>query len=665
MQDFIRGFLDKISHYNVMVDAYLKASGSAPDPASAFLNWGVQLAESGQLDVALEKFKKAAQMAPHRPECYTNWGIALAKMGRLEEASEQFEAAIARDPKAPSNYLMWGAVLMEQGQLEAAHAKYKKALSLRPHQADLHTHWGISLTLSKRFHEAIDQYRQSLGINPQQPQVCFLWGATLAELGDYEAAIDKFKEAIRYEPKFFDALYCWSVALNKLGRHKDALEKAKQALDINPERPEVYLALGDALAGQNRLEIAIANYRQAIQLVPDQPDAHVGLASALYRLHQSEAALPVIERAIKLMRAANGSAASDSASVAGYAPPAKPLEQFASTPEPPADACAPDPISLDLYMLWVNILISLHKYPQALQSLQQGLSAYPGHVGLALQQATTLLKLGRAKEAVDILVMLESRAQELPEAEPGLYYVLGTHYLSANELYKAKTCFEQALTLDADHQEAAISLSLVLSDLGKAQEAVLLLRPFYRKYGKDLNPDAKPDVRMIFYYGMALFSAGDAAEAIQKFEQALSLNDHYQEAKVALGEVYLAQGRTQEAISQLEATVAAHPAAELAWMLLSLAYSQQHQWQKAIDAVEAQLALNPASQEAWGRRAQLEVWRAAEGVQTTRKHVSDALEAVLLRAEAHLPAQVYGQLRQHAQAMAETPVPALVTANQP
>ncbi|MEB3205965.1 MAG: tetratricopeptide repeat protein [Vampirovibrionales bacterium] len=611
MQQFIRGFLEKISQYNVLVDVYLKASSSAPDAASAFLNWGVQLAEAGQLEASLEKFKKATQMAPGRPECYTNWGIALAKLGRLDEATKQFQAAIERDADAPSNYLMWGAVLMAQGQFELAHQRYQQALALRPNQPDLHTHWGISLTLCGRFQEAVEQFRLSLSLNPSQPQVCFLWGATLAEIatqtGDYDSAIERFRDALRLDARFFDALYCWSVALNRQGRYKEAIEKAKQALNINPERPEVYLALGDALAGQGRLDIAIANYRQAIQMVPHQPDAYVGLASALYRLHQPENALPVILRAMELTRAAASN-------------PSQGLSDHASAV-----------LISELYTLWVNILNGLGQFEEALNAAIEGLTFSPAHIGLQLQKVVLLLKLGRQQEAVSVLMALEP----LAKTDAGLQYVIGTHYLGANELSKAKVAFETVLALSPAHEEAAISLSLVLSDIGQAQEAVRILRPFYRKYAELPLEPAKTELsaadtalslalmkascgyessqkqeskqaRIVFYYGMALFSAGDIDEAIQKFQYALTILPSYQEALVALGEAFLAQGKIPEAIHQLQETVAQYPKADLAWMLLSLCYLQQSDWDKALNAVEHQLDLEPAAPaavEAWSRKA--------------------------------------------------------------
>jgi tetratricopeptide (TPR) repeat protein len=140
---------------------------------------------------------------------------------------------------------------------------------------------------------------------------------------------------------------------------------------------------------------------------------------------------------------------------------------------------------------------------------------------------------------------------------------------------------------------------------------------------------------------MALFSAGDTEDAVSKFQHALSILPSYQEAHVALGEVYLAQGEVLQAIAQLKETVAQYPSADLAWMLLSLCYLQQSDWDEALNAVEHQLSLElttPAAVEAWSRKAYILAKKSADAHSRSDKLleiISSTFEDAIRRLPAH------------------------------
>src|SRR5687768_5656687 len=100
VKDAFRKFMASISRYNEVVDAYTKASEASPDHAIAYVNWGIEIAQTGDLEAALAKFEQAASISPDRVEPFNNWGVALAKLGRLDEAIEKFKLALEVDPQS-------------------------------------------------------------------------------------------------------------------------------------------------------------------------------------------------------------------------------------------------------------------------------------------------------------------------------------------------------------------------------------------------------------------------------------------------------------------------------------------------------------------------------------------------------------------------------------
>lgn len=294
---------------NAMIDSYRRASLSAQDPAMAHVNWGIELAETGQFEEAVSKFEKATQLDPLRSDPWLNWGVALAKQGDLSGAIAKWTVASELEPERGSIYMLWGAALVELGQLDAATEQYQKAIAIAPKHPEPWINWGIALARAGCYRPAMERFQKALALKPSQPQVLFLWGAVLAEQGEYEAANTKFEEVLKTHPRHEEALYFWAVSLNRLGRYPEAVHTIRRALNLNPDRADYYLCLGDALANQGRLDVALANYRHALQLGDDQRvEGWLSVGQALNRLGKADEALDAFRQAEQRLPGCPGAA---------------------------------------------------------------------------------------------------------------------------------------------------------------------------------------------------------------------------------------------------------------------------------------------------------------------------------------------------------------------
>lgn len=560
MKKGFRQFLDKIGHYNKLVDEYKRAVGTSPDHSMAYVNWGIDLAQEGQMDEALLKFEKATEIAPNRFEPYLNWGVALAKMNRLDEAIEKFKLAIQKDSKAVNPYILWGAALMEQGKPEEAKEKYDRAIALNPENPEPYVNCSIAMARTGQYKEAIKNLKQALAIHGYQPQLYFLWGVILAELRDYETAIEKFQITLRFVPKHPEAYYFWSVALNRLGRYEEALEKSKKALGLEQEKPEIYLNQGDILANLNRLDVAISNYRHAITLDPDLPEAYMSWGVALCRLGQYEE---------------------------GYTKLAKSLEL--------------DPELVGVQQQWGHFLLEQKQYADALAHLRIATEQEPENLDNLLNLSMALIKTGHQDEAIDLLFEIEKKDRWNPQA----HYLLGTHFMGAGNLTKAQEHLSKALEEKPDFEDASVNMALVLCEMGETLEAVRRMRPVIRR-----NPDS---ARNNFFYGVILFRHGDYKDALVKYEKALSLEPDYLEAQIGLAEVQLRLSRQEEAEEGLRHILSQRPDSIPSLYLLGLCLIRkaetlpeaEHQalYQEALQLMEKAAALDPSHLDAQANRA--------------------------------------------------------------
>lgn len=512
-------FKTQLSRTNRMVETYRRAASQAADHSVAHVNWGVELAEVGELQEALAKFERAAQLSPGRAEAYTNWGVALAKLGQLKPAIEKFEQASQLAPERAGNYTLLGAALTELGELAEGKKAYEKAIELSPRQPEPWTNWGVVLARLGRHEEAASKFQASLGLKSNQPQVLHLWGAVLAEQHHYEQAIEKFKAAVRLNPRHGEALYLWSMALTRLGKHQEAIDLAKRAMTVLPDKPDLFLNLGHSLMRLGKLEVAMGNYRHALLLNPDSAQAHLGLGQALCALSKHSQGQAHFQK-VQMIN--------------------------------------PGLVGLDA--AWGISLVAQALYEEALPHLERALAFFteptdpanipedhPAEATLRLHYCTALLKLGHKNQAHQQLEALHQQENQNPEVA----YLLGTHYLEMLQPQKAQAYLQKSVSLAPEHLQAHINLALIEIIENQTQEAVRRLRPFYRQatqqknhasQGPPLSDMQKPEeVLAVLYYGVALNANGETEEAKVKLRQALTLDPMNALARLALLQVILDQ----------------------------------------------------------------------------------------------------------------------------
>jgi tetratricopeptide (TPR) repeat protein len=499
LQNAFKALWKTIAHYNQFVNQFMRVSQDTPDPGMAYVNWGIDLAEAGKMDEAAEKFEQAVAMAPDRPEPWNNWGVSLAKQGRIDEAIEKFEHAYRVDKQSVKALTMWGAALLEKGDIDGAEVKYKEAIGLAPGNPEPFVNWGIGLARLARYQDAIKHFQMALTIYPYQGDVYFLWGAALAELSRYEDAIAKFQEAVRFMPDHAESHYFWAIALNRLKRYDDAIEINQKALERDPVNPEIYLNLGDTYGNLGDYDKAVNAFRQAIALNAAIPEAYASLGVALGKQQAYDEAYACFGRALEL-----------------------------------------DPLFSKVYYHWGSLLNQQRRFAEACMYLKHYYDAYPEDVDNLINYGLALTHTGDKQQGLALL----KEAQKVDSDNPQIHFLMGTQYLLHNQLDKAVHHLRLALENNSHFVDAAINLSLALSESGSLEEATRTLRPFVRQY-----PNS-PDIQ--FFYATIQYRSGDYRDAQQRLERVLELSPTYGDAYLGLIELHTHRAEFDKAFDYVD-----------------------------------------------------------------------------------------------------------------
>ena len=190
------------------------------------------------------------------------------------------------------------------------------------------------------------------------------------------------------------------------------------------------------------------------------------------------------------------------------------------------------------------LLVKKEDYAEALKNFLIALSFAPDDAELNVACGTTLLKLGRPGEALDLFDRALRVTAELPQALMNR----GIALLDLGRREEALASHQQALALRPDYAEAFLNMGNVLQELQLSNEALasyekaLEIRPSYAEAHNNR--------------GNVLLKLARTAEALASFRKALEILPDYAEAHLGLGNVLMNLKRPQETLLSYERALA-------------------------------------------------------------------------------------------------------------
>ncbi|MDO8653797.1 MAG: tetratricopeptide repeat protein [Undibacterium sp.] len=161
---------------------------------------GVALQSQGK--PALSVFQKTIEFLPNDADAHSNFGIALANAGQLERAVECYRIALKNNPNFAAAYNNLGIVLTELGQLDKALLSCRSALELEPDSAEMHSNLGNVLKGLGQLDSAAASYHRALEINPNDAELHSNLATTLKDLGQLGDAVASCRRALEIRPDF-------------------------------------------------------------------------------------------------------------------------------------------------------------------------------------------------------------------------------------------------------------------------------------------------------------------------------------------------------------------------------------------------------------------------------------------------------------------------------
>lgn len=248
-----------------------KIIDSNPTNADARLLLGSLQMEAGAKSEAIAQLSEAVRLRPRSAEAQNALGEAHHNFGETQLAEQAFETAVSLDPKFAQAQVNLGLVLLEQGKFDQAAPRLDQAAKLMGHSAEAaYPHYLRAKVYSAR----------------NQP-------------GD---AIKELNEAVLLRPGFAQAWSDLGQARKENLDDNGALPAFERAVKLNPSDEVAQYRLGAEYLHLQKPHDAVEHLEQAYRLNPRDQSALNALQTALRQDGKVEEANRIKEQLAELLR---------------------------------------------------------------------------------------------------------------------------------------------------------------------------------------------------------------------------------------------------------------------------------------------------------------------------------------------------------------------------
>jgi len=198
------------------------------------------------------------------------------------------------------------------------------------------------------------------------------------------------------------------------------------------------------------------------------------------------------------------------------------------------------------------------------------------------------------------------------------HFMLGLSASKGGDPEKAKKAFEDALRIDPNHIKSLLSLSRVLIDQGRFDDAFVKLTQ-----AGELDPNSAEMYRLL---GRAYNGQKKIDDAIDAYRQAIALDANDAWSLNNLGLIFIEQGRAFEAVPLLTKAVELRKDAAMFHNNLGMALEHAGHFTAAASAYSGALTADPGYEKAKRNLARVEAVKA--GPQETAVSKGDTLSTV-------------------------------------
>lgn len=329
------------------------------------------LLAKGERAQAVRVLRQIIQKNPRDAEARLMLGSILAEDGQRSESITHLEAAVRLLPRSAEAHNALGEALKGFGDTKAARAAFEKAVGFDPKFAPAQENLGLALLEageSPAAAEHLDRAIQLLGRKPEAAYPKYLRAKIYTDQNETEKAARELKDAVTLRPDFAEAWSDLGQARKTLLDDAGALAAFERSVELDPENAVAQYRLGSEYLNQGKTRQAVRHLQASYRLNP-------GNQATLYRLQLALREDGQVEQAARIREELR-----------------RVLHGIDKESQDAFNALKLNNQGADLE--------KAGNLPAALEKYRAALKLDPTHVGIRVNFAVALLRMGEWKEGL-------------------------------------------------------------------------------------------------------------------------------------------------------------------------------------------------------------------------------------------------------------------------
>jgi protein O-GlcNAc transferase len=227
----------------------------------------------------------------------------LVAEGKRTEAVVLLRGLVKTDPRNADARLLLGSLLMEAGERSESIAQLTEAVRLLPNSAEAHNALGEAYNTFGETKSALPEFRRAVALDRRHSQAHVNLAAVLLAQGDAQSAMPHLNQAIQLLGDKPDAAYPRFLRAQVYSEQREPAKAAsdlERAVSLRPDFAEAWSDLGEARKNLSDDDGALAAFRRAVELSPGDAVAQTRLGSKLLDSGKAHEAIPHLDEAVRL-----------------------------------------------------------------------------------------------------------------------------------------------------------------------------------------------------------------------------------------------------------------------------------------------------------------------------------------------------------------------------
>ena len=488
----------------------------------------------------------------------------------LQEAIEHYVDAVKYDPTIPETYYRLATLMWEQGQIsvDTAIEQCQTAISLSPRNRDAHLYTGYFMQLAQDYQSAEKEFKSAIRMNPLtsgRPRM-ILSQSILSKINSQDGT---FKDYVGFLYYFLtgSVMLAWDrptmkmfyknmsndvsiFSYNTVGKflekfkmYESAEKVYSDAVSKTTKSEYFYNKMGDLALRNKDVDKTLDWYRKVLEANPLNRSVLVKLATILqtYYPENTEEAIDCYEKLLEFDI--------DTAQIYYE------LGHLYMSKEDKLNSVSAFKLAVDREPenpFFNNSLgyayAKAELYDDAIEHYQKAISLNPDPEWTSIVCQALGSIYAENKGNVEAAVSTYQAGIILDPKNYDLYIALGDIYMADYDLDHAIRSYCDAITLNPDDARAYSKVGIALWEKDYLEEALVA----YHK-AVELSPEneyAQNNLGILYLDGLA-----DAEEALEYFEEAISLNPNYTLAYFNAGRASQEMGFTNDAANYYQMAI--------------------------------------------------------------------------------------------------------------